>query len=67
MLTDIQLLQDTQLMSVADALLKKYALRGAPVVSEQGELLGTLSLSDIEQLPLSQRTQQSVATQHSKN
>jgi CIC family chloride channel protein len=49
-----------QTVSEAEALLAERAVSGAPVLESRGNLLGVLTLADIERIPLSERGQRSV-------
>lgn len=54
-------LRETQSLAEAAEQLAERSLHGAPVLSEQGELLGTLTLSDIRRVPEQARARQKVA------
>jgi chloride channel protein, CIC family len=54
-------LRQTQSIAEAVAVFETHNMGGTPVVSEQGELLGTLTKADIERIPEPQRKQRTVA------
>jgi CIC family chloride channel protein len=54
-------LRSTQQIIEAEAVLKTHGLRGTPVLGDQGELLGTITQTDIERVPESQRGQHTVS------
>lgn len=51
----------TQSIAEATTILTEHELRGTPVLSPEGELLGTLAKTDIELIPMQEREQRTVA------
>lgn len=49
-----------QFLSEAQRLLSEQIISGAPVIDQKGNLLGTLTLADIERVPSTERTQRFV-------
>lgn len=54
-------LRQTQSIVEAASILAAHELRGVPVLSEDSELLGTLTKADIEHIPVQERAQHTVA------
>lgn len=57
----------TQLLSVAEQALAEHVESGAPVLDEQGNLVGILSQADIQPIPVAQRKQRTVQEAMSRN